>query len=209
MVNLFMMKEKRASASLGWNILYFSFLKVKANIYNSSIYKEQYIEDHDHSLFSCFQRVFLWLLPCHQNERSSNHLKENRKRMVICPTRTRGSSSQIVRETLKCSCLRKIVVWGSSLMHSPSFPFSISMSSSLTRNVNERQPKWQWCWWWWLLKWVKRAYALCECQFRFSGHTNTLFDDAQRVEGTRQKYNSWPPEPDPYPSCLPSRHSYF
>ncbi len=97
---------------------------------------------------------------------------------------------------LKWSCLRNGVVWGSSLMHSPSLSSSMSMSSPLTRNVKwtnvdtrERSHAKSNCslaldvlaltqvavWWWWLLKRVKRAYVLCECQFWFSANTNTLF----------------------------------
>ena len=40
-------------------------------------------------------------------------------------------------------------------------------------------------------------------------HKHFVLMMLKRVEGTRQKYNSWPPDPDPFPSCLPSRHSYF
>ncbi len=72
---MFMMMEKRASASLKWNFLYFSFLKVKANVYNSSFKKEQYIEDPTFSK-GCFMTV-----DCPMYERSSNHLKEKLKRM--------------------------------------------------------------------------------------------------------------------------------
>ncbi len=86
--------EKRTSVSLGRNPLYFSILKVKANVYDSSFNKDQFIEDH--SLFSCFQRVFPMTVTMY--ERSSKHLKEKWKRMVICPTITRGSSFQIWHE---------------------------------------------------------------------------------------------------------------
>ena len=115
-------------------------------------------------------------------------------------------------ETLKCSCLRNGVVCGFFFN-----AFTSSIFVFLNVNVLVADSKREWTatqaavlwWWWWLLNRVKRAFVLCECQFWLSGNTNTLFDDAQRNEGTRQKYNSWSPDPDPFPSCLPSRHSYF
>ncbi len=105
-------------------------------------------------------------------------------------------------ETLKCSSLRNGVVWGSFLMHSPSFPFSISMSSSLTRNVQWTAPKWQ-CggggdYW----KESKGRMFSVSVNLIHGTQKHFVLMMLQRVEGTRQKYNSWPPDPDPFPSCL-------
>ena len=110
--------------------------------------------------------------------------RKTRREWYYVLTRTRGSSSQIwhevksieVRQTLKCSCLRNGVVWGSSLMHSPLFVFL-----NLNVLIVDSKREWTatqaavWWWWWWLLKRVKRTFVLCECQFWFSGNTNTLF----------------------------------
>ncbi len=70
----------------------FFCLKVKENVYF------KYLKGAIHwRLWPFSSKGVLWLLVTIY-ERSSNHLKEKLKRMVICPTRTRGSSSQIGHE---------------------------------------------------------------------------------------------------------------
>ncbi len=148
----------------------------------------------------CFMTVTMY-------ERSSNHLKEKLEEngnMSWPEIEGLLPKYGMKWHPLKCSCLRNGVVWGSSLMHSPLFVFlNVNvLTVDSKREMNGTQAAVWWRWWWRLLNRVKRAHVLCEFQFWFSGHTNTLFDDAQKVEGTRQKYNSWPPDPDPFPSCL-------
>ncbi len=145
-----------------------------------------------------FSKGVLWLLPCHQNERSSNHLKENRKRMVLCPTRTRGFSSQIWHEVTSI----EVRHWSEVVCG-----FFFNAFTTLFHSQCQCPHRWLetwmdgihtavlWWWWWWLLKRVKRAHVLFECQFD-SRETQTLFlMMLQKVERTRQKYNSWPPDP--------------
>jgi hypothetical protein len=60
-----------------------------------------------------------------------------------------------------------------------------------------------WWWWWWLLKRVKRAYVLCECQFRFLD-TQTLFLMMLKEVETRPKYNS-PQSVDTMSICFSTR----
>jgi hypothetical protein len=123
---MFMLMEKRVWAFFSRNPLYFIFLKVKAN--NTFQAFKRRSNSLKTILFfrvskGCFKTVTMY-------KWSSNHLRKTKKEngnYVL--TRTRGSSSQIwhevksieVRQTLKCSCLRNGVVWGSSLMHSSLF----------------------------------------------------------------------------------------
>ena len=107
-------------------------------------------------------------------------------------------------ETLKCSCLRNGVVCGfffnafTTLCNA-----SISMSSSLTRNVNERQPKRQCGGGGGGDYWIESKGRMFSVSVNLILGTQPLFlMMLQRVEGTRQEYNSWPPDPVPFASCL-------